>query len=70
MTNYSIDQFYNEPDYQQNHQLFSSIESLDHSIRAIVQTRLENIEQRTQQIIKFINESSASSSPHNDKGLF
>jgi hypothetical protein len=58
MTNYSIDEFYNETDYQQNHQLFSSIQSLDYSIRAIVQTRLENIEQRTQQILKFINESS------------
>lgn len=59
MTIYFVDQFDNEPVYQQNHQLFSSMEAFDPSIRTIVEARLQNIEQRTQQIIKFINESSA-----------
>ncbi len=40
----------------------SAIELLDDSMRAIVEARLANIEQRAQQIINFINESPVSPS--------
>ena len=60
MINYYIDELYNDHEYQQASRLLYSREPFNFSIRAIVEARLENIEQRTQQIIKFINESSTS----------
>ncbi|CAF4379341.1 unnamed protein product, partial [Rotaria sordida] len=36
----------------------SSMKCFSHSMRAIIQARLDNIEQRAQQIIKFIHASS------------
>lgn len=48
----------NEECQQSQLLLLSSIETFDPTIRAIVEARLKNIEQRAQQIINFIHEPS------------
>jgi hypothetical protein len=58
MTHYHIDDFNNDHDDQQR-QLLSSTEPSHYFMHPIVEARLENIEQRAQQILKFIKESSA-----------
>ncbi|CAF4369620.1 unnamed protein product, partial [Rotaria sordida] len=56
ITNMKQNEFDNDGNDQKNQ--LSSMKCFSHSMRAIIQARLDNIEQRAQQIIIFIHASS------------